>query len=100
MTHLRPRTDIIAAATRVRDTVSWAIRDFFHLHGFRDLHTPSITTSDCEGAGEMFQVAALCIILTVPPLSHSGAVAHAVHAMHSSGRRWQTVCTGSRQQGS
>ena len=58
MTHLRLRTSIIAAAMRVRDTLSWAPHQFFHSHGFLYLHTPLITTSDCEGAGEMFQVAA------------------------------------------
>lgn len=98
--HLRPRTAIIAAVMRVRDTLSWATHQFFHSQGFLYLHTPLIITSDCEGVGEMFQVAALCIILTVTPLSHSGAVTHAAasHATHSPGRHRQTVCTGSRQQ--
>ena len=54
--HLRPRTNSLGAVTRVRSRLSHAIHQFFHQNGFIQVHTPVITTSDCEGAGEMFQV--------------------------------------------
>ncbi|CAK0787728.1 hypothetical protein CVIRNUC_010950 [Coccomyxa viridis] len=57
--HLRPRTNTIGAVARIRNALSWATHDFFQSHGFLYLHTPLITTSDCEGAGEMFQVTTL-----------------------------------------
>lgn len=59
MTHLRPRTNALGAVTRVRSSLSFAIHRFFHEQGFVQVHTPVITTSDCEGAGEMFTVTAL-----------------------------------------
>jgi asparaginyl-tRNA synthetase len=57
--HLRPRTNTFGAIARVRDCVSYSIHRFFHERGFLYIHTPIITTSDCEGAGEMFQVTTL-----------------------------------------
>ena len=57
--HLRPRTNVIGAATRVRHTVAQAIHRFFHEHGFLWVNTPIITTSDAEGAGELFRVSTL-----------------------------------------
>ncbi|ADW17479.1 asparaginyl-tRNA synthetase [Desulfobulbus propionicus DSM 2032] len=57
--HLRPRTNALGAVARVRSALSFAIHRFFHEHGFLQVHTPVITTSDCEGAGEMFTVTAL-----------------------------------------
>ncbi len=57
--HLRPRTNALGAVARVRSTLSFAIHRFFHEQGFMQVHTPVITTSDCEGAGEMFTVTAL-----------------------------------------
>eukprot|EP01100_Stratorugosa_tubuloviscum_P001779 TRINITY_DN13_c0_g3_i4.p1 TRINITY_DN13_c0_g3~~TRINITY_DN13_c0_g3_i4.p1 ORF type:complete len:606 (+),score=335.86 TRINITY_DN13_c0_g3_i4:217-2034(+) len=57
--HLRPRTHIIAAATRVRNALAYATHKFFQENGFLYVHTPIITASDCEGAGEMFSVTAL-----------------------------------------
>ena len=57
--HLRPRTNTFGAIARVRSTMSLAIHEFFQSHGFIYLHTPIITTSDCEGAGEMFRVTTL-----------------------------------------
>ncbi len=57
--HLRPRTNTISAVTRVRNTLSQAIHRFFHEKGFFWIHTPIITASDCEGAGEMFRVSTL-----------------------------------------
>ncbi len=57
--HLRPRTNALGAVARVRSALSFAIHRFFHQQGFLQVHTPVITTSDCEGAGEMFTVTAL-----------------------------------------
>lgn len=57
--HLRPRTNALGAVARVRSALSFGIHDFFNNHGFYQVHTPVITTSDCEGAGEMFTVTAL-----------------------------------------
>jgi len=57
--HLRPRTNIIGAVTRVRNCLSHAIHNFFYEKGFNWISTPIITGSDCEGAGEMFRVSTL-----------------------------------------
>jgi asparaginyl-tRNA synthetase len=57
--HLRPRTNVIAAATRVRHTVAQAIHRFFHERGFFWVNTPIITGSDAEGAGALFRVSTL-----------------------------------------
>lgn len=57
--HLRPRTNVIGAVTRVRNCLSQAIHRFFHESGFQWIATPIITASDCEGAGEMFRVSTL-----------------------------------------
>ena len=57
--HLRPRTNIIAAATRVRHTLAKAIHQFFDENGFFWIHTPIITASDAEGAGALFRVSTL-----------------------------------------
>jgi asparaginyl-tRNA synthetase len=57
--HLRPRTNVIGATTRVRHTVAQAIHRFFHEHGFLWVNTPIITASDAEGAGELFRVSTL-----------------------------------------
>ena len=57
--HLRPRTNVIAAVTRVRHTVAQAIHRFFHDNGFLWVNTPIITSSDAEGAGELFRVSTL-----------------------------------------
>ena len=59
ITHLRPRTNALAAVARVRSALNFGIHDFFTQRGFYQVHTPIITTSDCEGAGEMFTVTAL-----------------------------------------
>lgn len=56
--HLRPRTNTFGAVARVRNALSLAIHTFFHERGFIYIHTPIITGSDCEGAGEMFKVTA------------------------------------------
>ena len=54
--HLRPRTNTFGAVARVRNRICRSIHDFFQEEGFLYLHTPIITASDCEGAGEMFRV--------------------------------------------
>ena len=59
MTHLRPRTNTFQAVFRVRSLCAYAIHRFFQEQGFVYVHTPLITGSDCEGAGEMFQVTTL-----------------------------------------
>ena len=57
--HLRPRTNKYGAVFRIRSELAYAIHHFFREHGFRYIHTPVITGSDCEGAGELFQVTTL-----------------------------------------
>lgn len=57
--HLRPRTNTFSAVFRVRSVLAHAIHSFFEERGFVYVHTPIITTSDCEGAGEMFRVTTL-----------------------------------------
>lgn len=54
--HLRPRTNTIGAVMRVRSTMAYAVHRFFQENGFYYVNTPLITASDCEGAGQMFQV--------------------------------------------
>jgi asparaginyl-tRNA synthetase len=54
--HLRPRTNTLGAVMRVRNCVSRSIHDFFQERGFLYVHTPIITSSDCEGAGQLFRV--------------------------------------------
>ena len=57
--HLRPRTNLISATMRIRSEAAFALHKFFHSEGFVYVHTPIITASDCEGAGEMFRVTTL-----------------------------------------
>lgn len=57
--HLRARTNTIAAVARIRNNLAFATHQFFQSRGFLYIHTPIITASDCEGAGEMFQVTTL-----------------------------------------
>lgn len=57
--HLRARTNTFGAVARVRNQMAFAVHTFFQEHGFQYVHTPLITASDCEGAGEMFQVTTL-----------------------------------------
>ena len=70
--YLRPRTNLFSAVFRVRSEVAYAIHSFFHERGFVYVHTPIITASDCEGAGEMFRVTTLDI--DNPPRTESGEV--------------------------
>ncbi|MGP1311087.1 MAG: OB-fold nucleic acid binding domain-containing protein, partial [Phycisphaerales bacterium] len=57
--HLRPRTNTFGAVARVRHTLAMAVHEFFDARGFYWVHTPIITASDCEGAGQMFRVSTL-----------------------------------------
>ncbi len=57
--YLRPRTNLFSAVFRVRSEVAYAIHSFFHERGFVYVHTPIVTGSDCEGAGEMFRITTL-----------------------------------------
>lgn len=70
--HLRPRTNTIGAVWRVRNAAARAIHNFFQERGFVYLHTPIISTSDCEGAGEMFHVSTLD--LKNPPKNEAGEI--------------------------
>ena len=70
--HLRPRTHLFSAAFRVRSGAAHAIHCFFQERGFVYVHTPIITASDCEGAGEMFRVTTLD--MDNPPRNEDGSV--------------------------
>lgn len=70
--HLRPRTNTISAVARVRHTLSQAIHRFFHEQGYFWVHTPIITASDCEGAGELFRVSTLDLLNL--PKTEQGAI--------------------------
>ena len=72
MTHLRPRTNTFQAVFRVRSLCAYAIHKFFQERGFVYVHTPLITGSDCEGAGEMFQVTTLDLVNT--PVDDQGKI--------------------------
>ncbi|MBE5816250.1 MAG: asparagine--tRNA ligase [Clostridiales bacterium] len=70
--HLRLRTNTLSAAFRMRSVASFALHKFFNERGFVYVHTPILTGSDCEGAGEMFQVTTLD--MNNPPRNDEGAV--------------------------
>ena len=72
ISHLRPRTNTFQAVFRVRSLAAYAIHQYFQEHDFVYVHTPLITGSDCEGAGEMFQVTTLD--LNNVPKTPEGAV--------------------------
>ncbi|MDD6679368.1 MAG: asparagine--tRNA ligase [Firmicutes bacterium] len=72
LSHLRPRTNTFQAVFRVRSLIAYAIHQFFQERDFVYVHTPLITGSDCEGAGEMFQVTTLD--LNSIPLTEDGKV--------------------------
>jgi len=73
--HLRPRSNLFGAVFRVRSRVAYAIHQFFQHKGFVYVHTPIITASDCEGAGELFRVSTLDP--AKPPKTEQGAVDYA-----------------------
>ena len=70
--HMRPRTNTFGAIMRIRNNMAFAIHKFFNEKGFVYLHTPLITASDCEGAGQMFQVTTLD--LNNVPMNKKGEV--------------------------
>lgn len=70
--HLRPRTNTFGAVLRIRHAMAFAIHKYFNDKGFVYLHTPIITASDCEGAGEMFQVTTLD--MANPPRTENGGI--------------------------
>ncbi len=70
--HLRFRTNTFSAINRVRHNMIFAIHKYFHDHGFYNIHTPIITASDAEGAGEMFRVTTLN--MTNPPRKEDGSI--------------------------
>src|SRR5690554_717909 len=70
--HLRPRTNVAGAVTRVRHCLAQTVHRFFHERGFYWISTPIITTSDAEGAGELFRVSTLD--MTNLPLTDEGRV--------------------------
>lgn len=70
--HLRPRSNTFGAVMRVRSVAAFAVHEFFQKNGFYYVHTPVITSSDCEGAGEMFRVTTLD--LKNPPKKENGAI--------------------------
>ena len=72
ISHLRPRTNTFQAVFRVRSLIAFAIHSFFYERGFVYVHTPIITGSDAEGAGEMFRVTTLN--LDSPPRTAKGEV--------------------------
>ncbi len=70
--HLRTRTNTFSAVMRLRSALSFAVHQYFNTNGFYYMHTPIITGSDAEGAGEMFQVTNLDI--KNPPVTEEGAI--------------------------
>ena len=70
--HLRPRTNLFSATFRVRSVAAQAVHQFFRDRGFMYIHTPIITGSDCEGAGEMFRVTTLD--MDNPPRKEDGSI--------------------------
>ena len=70
--HLRPRTNSFGAVARIRNALAYATHQFFQSRDFQYIHTPIITASDCEGAGEMFRVSTLSP--DDPPLNDKGKV--------------------------
>jgi len=89
--HLRPRTNTIGAVARIRNALAFATHKFFQESGFLYVHTPVITASDCEGAGEMFQArrwgegGALCGgVVRLPPAFPRCFSPHAPCSLHLS----------------
>ncbi len=75
ISHLRPRSNLFGSVFRVRSRLAFAIHQFFQDRGFVYIHTPIITGSDCEGAGELFRVTQLD--LNSPPRTKEGAIDYA-----------------------
>jgi asparaginyl-tRNA synthetase len=70
--HLRFRTNLFGAITRVRHAMIFAVHNYFNQNGFYNVHTPIITSSDAEGAGEMFQITSLD--MNKPPRNEDGSI--------------------------
>jgi asparaginyl-tRNA synthetase len=70
--HLRVRTNTFGAVARVRHCLAMAVHRFFHERGFFYVHTPIITASDCEGAGQMFRVSTLDLMRPLPRIAKDG----------------------------
>ena len=66
ITHMRPRTGVMGAVMRIRNSLAYATHNFFQSSGFMYVHAPLITGADCEGAGEMFQVTTLDLAKPLP----------------------------------
>ncbi len=80
--HLRPRTNTFGAVTRVSNQMAYAIHTFFQERGFCYVHTPIITASDCEGAGEMFQVTTLSLEQLAETAVRAGAAGKSPQTAH------------------
>lgn len=78
--HLRPRTNTFGAVTRIRNSLAFAIHKFYQERGFYYIHTPIITSSDCEGAGELFAVTTLN--LEKPPRDDQGHIDYSKDFFH------------------
>ena len=89
ISHLRPRTNTFSAVFRVRSLAAYAIHKFFQERGFAYIHTPIITASDCEGAGEMFQLTTLD--MEKPPRDGEG---HVDYAQDFFGKRANLTVSG------
>ena len=70
--HLRPRTNLFQAVFRVRSVAAMAIHEYFQQHGYLYVHTPLITSADCEGSDQMFKITSLDV--SNPPLTEDGAI--------------------------
>ncbi|MHB1316071.1 MAG: asparagine--tRNA ligase [Christensenellales bacterium] len=99
--HLRPRTNMFYAVFRVRSLVAYAIHEFFNQRDFIYVHTPIITGSDCEGAGEMFRVTTLD--MNNPPRTKDGGIdfsedffGHETNLTVSGQLSGETFCTAFR----
>lgn len=70
--HLRPRTNLFQAVFRIRSVAAMAIHSYFQSHGYLYVHTPLITSADCEGSDQMFKITALDV--QNPPLNKDGSI--------------------------
>ena len=91
--HLRPRTNTFGAVFRVRNCICRAIHNFFQENGFLYIHTPLITASDCEGAGEMFQVTTLNLD-DVPKIQEGPDAGKVDYAQDFFGRKTSLTVSG------
>ena len=91
--HLRPRTNTFGAVFRVRNCICRAIHNFFQENGFLYIHTPLITASDCEGAGEMFQVTTLNLE-DVPKIQEGPDAGKVDYAQDFFGRKTSLTVSG------